>query len=281
MKKIIAALLSFAFLLAGCLTVISTESVLKISGGEKWKFHMELAAPQEQVAIYSSDLAQQFNAIAENSASKGIDFTWKQGNVDDDGNAIFLIDVSGTGFELWNEWIEYSGSLQKVEFLGEPVVKFSLNMGYTAIGQGLSNSFTLEGGKILSTNGTQINATTVKWVDVGEMEAIMSSPSVLPVFLIIGIVAGILVILVVLILVFTKSKKPKSAQLKYSNYQRSNTGKAYGSVSSNQTVSSSYPQQSLSNRNNPPQNAGSQVCAHCGEPRMPGGKFCTKCGRSF
>lgn len=281
MKKIISVLLLIVFSLTGCLTVISTDSELKISSGEKWKFHMELTAPHEQVALYSSDLAQQFDDIAEDSKENGIDFSWKQGNVDSDGNVIFIIDVDGTGYDRWNEWIGSADSLQNDEFLGEPVLKFSLDMNYSAVGQGLTNNFTLEGGKILSTNGEKLSSNTAKWIDAGYMEAIMVPPRINLSLLIIIIGSFVVVILVISLLFLSKSKKTiNQHSLNYHSDQPNMTKTPDPFRQENYAPITNNNREEYQN-NDSQDNIEVRFCGSCGEPWTLGGKFCTKCGRPW
>jgi len=279
-KKIITIFFTASLLLTGCLLVISTESHLRVISGEKWTFNMVIKAPQDQVLMYSGDLSTQFDELNKESLEKGVDFRWELGEVDSQGNIDIIIDVNGTGFEKWNEWIGYSDSLQMDELLGEPVISFQLSMLDTAIGQGLTNNFSLTGGKILSTNGKTINSSTVNWVDIDQMEAVMEYPRSNRTLWVIVLIAGIALFLLAIILSQVSQKRVMHVQLDKTRVHNQ-AGQATPSpfVQNNQGSSSPEMIQVITKQ------TGSiieenhiQFCGNCGSAWKTGANFCAICG---
>ncbi len=240
---------------------------------------MVIRAPQDQVSMYNADLVAQFDSLAQESTRNDIEFKWELGEIDSDGNIDIIINAQGTGFEKWNEWIQYPGSLQSDELLGETVISFQLSMIETALGQGLTNSFTLTGGKILSTNGKMLDANSVSWVDSYQMEAVMEPTNINMNLGIIVAIAGIILLAIIIVLT---TRKSLSTTPQPANYQTQPDG---------QTLYPAHPINPAPNVSDRSQRGEIQYaperekteiqfCGKCGSPWKTGANFCSVCGWS-
>lgn len=278
MKKILFAFIIALVMLSGCLIVVSTDSQLKVSSGESWKFHMVIKAPQDQVLMYNADLSAQFDGLAQEAEQNDIGFRWEMGEVDSEGNIDIIIDVQGTGYEKWNNWIDYPGSLQSDELLGESIIRFELSMFGTALGQGLTNSFTLDGGKILSTNGKMIDTNSVYWIDSNQMEAVMETPKANVNLGIVFAIAGIILLTTLIVLTTRKSTNPPQP----AKYQTQPSGQAFYPVPPINPVPNVMDRFQQENKQSEPAQEQSEIqyCGKCGSPWKAGANFCSVCGWS-
>jgi hypothetical protein len=268
MRKILPVVLLLVFGLTGCLTVVSSESNLELSGNEHWRFKTTLTVPEFEVLTYSSAISEQFNnqvAIAENI---GVNLKWKLIEGESDGYVNYIIDARGNGFDLWNTWINMPDSLKLLEDAEEPVIDFSLDLFSSGLNFGLTNTFVLSGGKVLDSNGTTMNSNSVKWVNPVTMYARMEYPTfTIPLWVLITGGAVLLLVVLILIILAAQKNKPRYSRANQPmNYQRNYPQNKNGMHSYQRGVTQNRP--------------GVRYCSKCGKPLSEAAKHCIYCGKS-
>ena len=246
MRNTLLFCLLFLFLSA-CVPILSVDSRLDLRSGENWELQFKIKTPPDSGA-YAGLLSEALNETVTQLQAEKIAATWELQGSDQEGNQVYVVKAEGQGYDKLNEGlfsdeiitIQDSSSGRQIHF---QIYNFS---DFDELA--LESKFTLHGGKILSTNGTKINSSTVEWINPqGPMEAILTESSgsswisILLILLILG--AGGIVAWIFL----RKSRHPFTPA-----YQP-------GYDSTTTTL-------------------GVRYCANCGSQMPPQAMFCPQCG---
>lgn len=228
MKKIFwsVSILLLAFMFTGCVTILSSETIVKIDKAENWELTQELLFEGESYKEYGQTVTDGLNALVSEGAISGLDISFKQ-LPDKQGNVPYSISIKGTGIDKLNETLGTSEdgtpAFNRVTVNGETVYGFqmdsmSLSSGGLDIGFSPEFIFTIEGMKVLETNGKKNGSNSVTWTNPMETMTATLSPAtsgggsfawwIIPVA-VVGLAALVFVILLIAG-VFKKKKQPQA-----------------------------------------------------------------------
>ena len=166
-KLLIGLLLLLLF--TACVPLESIETRLKLSSGERWQAHIEFLLASE-TALFASEIDQMLESDIESIEQQGIDFSWRQEKPDQDGRINYVLDFSGQGYDLLNSTLLEQNAIIVDEETGNII--FNAHSDYGQVTGAGESRFVLQGGRIISSNGNQVNSGTVEWINPsGRMEA--------------------------------------------------------------------------------------------------------------
>jgi hypothetical protein len=178
MRRFLLFLLT-AVLIGGCVPILSMDSKLKLDSDEKWELIVEILIPNDSATMYGMVLQESLNQMINEAQDAGIQATWEKGELDKNGNLPVTIKMNAQGYELLDQ--EIFGGSQAIlvdESDGDRKVIFHLPSGSDLFGDATSASFTLQGGRVVSSNGNQKNGKTIVWENpIGSLDAVMLEPS--------------------------------------------------------------------------------------------------------
>jgi len=241
-KLLIGLLLLLLF--TACAPVESIETRLKLSNGERWQAHIEFLLPPES-AFITTEIDEMLASEMVNVEQEGIDFSWRQEKPDRDGKINYVLDFNGQGYEQLNSTLLEQNAISIDDETGNLIFNAYADYGLPS---GASQSkFVLEGGRIISSNGNQVNGSTVEWINTsGRMQAELTEASgfnwLWMLFILIIAGGGFAAYW------FIFRKPPKSPITQYTS-----------------PVQTSQP-------------TGVRFCAECGSQMHAGAKFCPQCG---
>ena len=234
----------FLLFFTACVPVESIETRLRLNGGERWQAHLEFMLAPESV-MFTSELDQMLDSEMANVEQQGVKFSWRKEEPDRDGKINYILDFSGQGYDQLNSGLFSQNAITVDEETGNII--FSAFSDYGQMTGAGASKFILQGGRIISTNGNQINRSTVEWLNpTGRMEAELTAGSGFNWFwfLFILLVGG-------------------GGFAAYWFIFRKSPTTAVPAVSSSGGV---------------PQPGQVRYCAECGAQMQAGSKFCPECG---
>jgi len=234
----------FLLLFTACVPLESIETKLKLSSGERWQAHIEfLLAPE--TAILTSEIDEMLNSDIESIKQQGIDYSWHQEKPDQDGKINYVVDFSGQGYELLNSTLLEQNAIFIDDETGNII--FNAHSDYGQMTGAGESRFVLQGGRIISSNGNQLNSNTVEWINpTGRMEAELAE----------GSGFNWLWLLFILIVV----------------------GGGFAAYWYIFRKSSSTPSPVFASPGQAAQPGSMRYCAECGTQMQAGAKFCPNCG---
>jgi hypothetical protein len=223
MKKFIFGLsiLLAAILFTGCVTILSSDTTVSLNKGDKWTVNQELLFEGESFVEGGQEVIDGLNMLTSEGLNTGLKIEFKQ-LPDRQGNIPYRVTISGEGLDKLNELFGSPGAFIKTEADGETLVEFmldgtNLSSGGLDIGFASELSFTVEGLKVVETNGKKNSPTSVTWKNPsGIMQATFATSTskgmAFPWWAIVLIVIGLAAIVLVILLVtgVFKKKKPQS-----------------------------------------------------------------------
>lgn len=237
-RLILVCLILCTFALVGCGADI--DRTVTFYADERWQADMEVTFPIEAVALLGT--LEQFDSEISTEVAKwegqGADVSWK--SLQEETVLIYTFDIKGTGWDLLNEIVFENRAAIDADEANRNQIHFS----YFASPDMLSanqNTLTLNGGKIISSNGNQVKSGQVQWVNPsGRVEAVITAKSGFNFFTI--LIIGFVLIAIVAGFWFyrQKSDQPQTPE--------------------------------------PPLATTSAFCPNCGAQLPPQGKFCPTCG---
>lgn len=281
MGRIMKILRLFGFLLVfslvGCITIVSSDSQLRLRGNEKWDLRVTFEVPSTEAVLYGNELGTQLNQIITSAESLGVIGKWEEGKVSSTGNKPYSIILKGENFDQLNSVFPGSINVEKTKVDGLNRVHVAVNSSDLL---GSENStFTLIGGKIVSSNGNQNKNNSVKWVNADDIEAYMeepASPFWTYLFLILG---SVFVLLAIANASGMFLKKPHPIP-----YQDPGLGNSYSSISSQQFQPTNPEKVQGQIFNTDPKlnvtdiRSEMRFCPSCGNPIASNMTFCNRCG---
>jgi len=162
-------------LFTACAPVESIETNLKLSSGEHWQAHIEFLLPPES-AFMTTEIDDMLTSEMVSVEQEGINFSWRQEKPDRDGKINYVLDFSGQGYDQLNSTLLEQNAISVDGKTGNLIFNAYTDYG---ISTGASESkFVLQGGRIISSNGNQVNSSTVEWINTtGRMEAELTEAS--------------------------------------------------------------------------------------------------------
>ena len=230
MKKVILSIsiLLFVFLLSGCVTILSSDSTIKMDKTEQWEINQEILFEGASFKEYGQTLVNGLNTLVTEGNNSGLDITFKQ-LPDRQGNVPYTITIKGAGIAKLNETLGNADGgtpvFTKVTVNGETVYGFqmdvsTINSGGLSLGSAPEFTFTVEGMKILETNGKKNSSTSVTWKNPGEVMTATLSPagsggSLAWWIILLGVVGVAGLVFLVLLLLGVFKKKQRQPQYTY------------------------------------------------------------------
>lgn len=230
MKKLflLVSILFLTILFTGCVTILSAETTVKIDKSENWELTQELLFESESYKEYGQDVVDGLNAMVAEGETSGLDVSFKQ-LPDQQGNVPYTVTIKGAGLDKLNEVLgtaeDGTPAFNRVTVNGETVYGFQLDgaaltIGGLAIGASPEFKFTIEGMKVVQTNGKKNGANSVTWNDQLETMTATFSPAasggtlswwIIPV----AVVGLAIIVLIVLLVAGVFKKKPAPPQYYY------------------------------------------------------------------
>jgi len=200
-----------AILLASSLSACTTGALsinvnLILYSGENWRIQIGLVYSRQEIQLVGPQIEQWLAASVSEWQAQSIQASYSK-KVLDDNNIRYQITASGQGFAKLNNAffdglanIYYDEITKQIEFSYLPVGEF--------FSAALSRTFSLNGGKIISSNGAQMDSNTVTWVNpVNVMNATLK-PGLHP-GLLAGFLVGFLVFLIAIIGISRRAGKKR------------------------------------------------------------------------
>ena len=210
------SIILMALLFSGCVSILSADTTVNLDKNEKWSINLELLFEGESFKEFGQQLIDGLNLLTAEGLNTGLDIQFKQ-MPDRQGNVPYKVTISGEGLEKLNEFFGTPGAFTKTEVDGETLVEFemdatNLSSGGLDIGFAPELSFTVEGLRVVATNGKKNSPTSVTWKNPNAiMQATFTTSAgkgmVLPWWAILFIGIGLLAIVVVVLLITGVFKK--------------------------------------------------------------------------
>lgn len=166
----------FSLLLSACVPILSTDTRLDLGGDEEWKILINLLLPaldaEANIIVLQTALSEALPKIQ----AQGIQVEWGSLDPDNNGDTPFLITMSGKGYSLLNDAIFDGEQVLSFDLSspGQKRILFNLQPTNDLFSSAAKTTFTLRGGKVVATNGTQLDDSTVQWTNPnGIMEAVI------------------------------------------------------------------------------------------------------------
>ncbi|GAB4156506.1 MAG: hypothetical protein Fur0021_24800 [Candidatus Promineifilaceae bacterium] len=162
------------WLLVGCGGEV--DRTITFYQGEAWEVEITLGIPLQAMALLGSaaEMESELNSTVAELENMGATASWSASQQDD--VQIYTVNATGTGYDLLTNAILTDASIQVQEVNGQRQISYSENLGDLALAN--SNTLTLIGGQIISSNGQQIARDSVQWINqAGQVEAVFTEKS--------------------------------------------------------------------------------------------------------
>ncbi len=244
-------ILFLALLVSACGAVEQEVTILK---NEKWRAETRLILDEQTLVMVNlADVEQRLEEAQAQAVALGADFQWKK-QVNDDGSVTYLMNMSGTGYDLLNQIVfDGAATIQQVDEDGATELAFFPSFDVS------DYALTLHVGEVLETNGTISNKGDVSWNGRGQQVYVVFKPKSMDTRLIFGIVAALLALLLIGGgILFLRFRSPSRATMRTPYPPRP-----------------SFPASSAK-----PGNVfgATNYCHRCGGKLNPKGKYCPHCG---
>ena len=211
MKRILCIAI-LGYFLSSCIPILSADIEITLSADEEWRAKTEVVFTQQQLGLLAGDIDNGFEEIVQEIRRSGVDAQWNRNEDRDDGNIGYVITASGQGLENLNDaFFDGNKAFTLDQSDGKRRIVFSHYPGNSSLGMVQNETFTLKGGRIISTNGRQIDRRTVTWTNPnGLMEAVLTESPNYSAYVII-ILGAILVVSATMLGVRRMSRKRSSS----------------------------------------------------------------------
>jgi hypothetical protein len=205
----ILAVLMIALIISSCGSVLETDTTINLHSNERWEAEVQLVFAPQQLVLVSSQLEGELTKRIRKFQDSGIKASWRREENPSGKNIVYIITAKGQGFDKLNGAVfDGKPALQVDNSSGQNLIIFNHSPGLSSLGFVLRQTFTLSGGRLVSSNGHQVDNRTVTWTNpTGNMEAVFAESTETPWFLFGLIALGLFATLVVGNL-FKSRKKP-------------------------------------------------------------------------
>ncbi|MCI0520798.1 MAG: zinc ribbon domain-containing protein [Chloroflexi bacterium] len=199
--KIVAFSLSSLLLLitvTACIPIQSIDTQLTLGKEEAWEIEIRLALTPDGLA-YASMIIPELSNWANGAIQAGADASWEALEPQEGEGPVYLMKAKGVGYAILNSVVLDQEAVTVIEIDGKRHIQFYYQ-GSDLFGIVPQYQFTLKGGQVISTNGQQVNDSTVEWFNpVVPMEAVMREPSnLIWLWLLLGLAGGMLLLAMLL-----------------------------------------------------------------------------------
>jgi hypothetical protein len=172
MKKVILffSIVLLAILFSGCVTILSSDTLVKLDASEKWELTQNILIEGSSYKDYGQTVIDGLDTLVADGKNSGLEVTYKK-LTDKGENVPYSITIKGEGLDKLNETLGFaedgSPAFNKVTVNGETAYGFqmdaiSLSSGGLTLGLAPEFKFTIEGMKVLETNGKK-SGNSVTW----------------------------------------------------------------------------------------------------------------------
>lgn len=276
LKKLILISVAAALLLSGCMiSLVSMDSRLTLTADEKWDMQIDVVLPGDVAQAYGADLVSQIGESVQELEDQGVSVDYELSDADRVGNITLKVRFRGQGYELFNEVLGTSGSISTEQQGNKKLVHVYIVDIASGISVTNGSTYTVKGGRILSTNGNQVNATTAEWFNGTAIEVTMEEPG--------AGVSGLGIALIVLGVLFVafaigwrmgwfkrRAQPQPSAAADWSPQD----------FTVAPVTQSNPPPSAVAPIATPaPPTQAARFCSHCGASLSAQARFCNKCGK--
>lgn len=228
MKKfnLLISIFLLAILFSGCVTILSSDTTVKLDESEKWEISQEILFEGESFKEYGQTVMDGLNALVTEGKTSGLDIAFKE-QPDRGGNIPYTITIKGEGIDKLNEMLgsteNGTPAFNKVTVDGKTAYGFqmdatSMSSGGLDLGLSPEFTFTIEGMQVVETNGKK-SGNSVTWKNptttmTAALAPASSSGGGIAWWVILLIIVGLAAIAFVILLVTGVFKK-KQAQPQY------------------------------------------------------------------
>lgn len=239
--------------LEGCLPfalpIQSLDTQLTLGREEAWEIEIRMALTPEGQA-YTSMIVPELSNWASGVIQAGAEASWEALEPQQGEGPVYLLRATGVGYHILNSQALDQAAVTLLEIDGKRQIQFYYS-GTSLFGLIPQYHFTLKGGRVISTNGQQINSATVEWLNPAvPMEAVMHEPANLTWLWVVLGLAGVTFLIAMLLsaglLVGVSQRKKPAAP-------------AAASLFTSPAAAQTY-------------------CTQCGAPMPPAAQFCPACG---
>lgn len=175
-RIILILIIASAVLLVACGADIDRR--VTFHRDEAWEAEMLLRVPTGTLALVGSpeELEASFDEMIQQAESMDVRASWRS-KVEGD-SILYTFKMNGQGFDKLTESVfDGSADISAVDVEGQRQIVFRDRVFGDILSAG-SNTLTLEGGEILSSNGDQLDKGTVQWINPsGRIEAVLTEKS--------------------------------------------------------------------------------------------------------
>lgn len=158
-----------AQVVAACLPFLTLESAdtrVSLLTGEHWEASIEVALSQDDALLFTSQIEQALSQAAADLRSQGVEAEWKRTRSTGDDVVVYVLSGKGQGLDSLNAaFFDGKATLYPEIESNQRQIVFQYQPQESALPQARRQTFTLTGGKIISSNGTQLDGRTVTWVN--------------------------------------------------------------------------------------------------------------------
>jgi hypothetical protein len=175
MKRILSIAI-LGYFLSSCIPILSADIEITLSADEKWRAKTEVVFTQQQLGLLAGNIDNGFEEIVQEIRRSGVDAQWNRNEDRDDGNIGYVITANGQGLENLNDaFFDGNKAFTLDQSDGKRRIVFSHYPGNSSLGMVQNETFTLKGGRIISTNGRQIDRRTVTWTNPNGLIFVVSA----------------------------------------------------------------------------------------------------------
>lgn len=187
----------FAVWLSACTTgALSIDVEVTLARSETWQAQVEIIYSPQEIQLLGAQIDQGFATLLAQWEAQGIEASLKQKDLDN-GNVIYTLKASGQGYAQLNAAL-FDGTAQISSDISvnPPQINFSYAPYGSFFSLALSRNFTLNGGEILSSNGSPVSKGTVTWFNpLDTMQATLTPTAPFHFGPLLAVVGGVLVLL--------------------------------------------------------------------------------------
>lgn len=177
-KTVIFFILLAGLLLSACVPIQSADTTLELKADEQWVMQVDLEVAGDQSALVEMGINEMLSQGTTELQAQGITTEYTQEDSKQEGNTIHRLSLSGQGYNTLNDAMFGGASVITVDSSsGDERISFVFDAGQLDLTMASAQSFTLKGGKVISSNGVKDGSKAVRWDNPsGTLQALMEPP---------------------------------------------------------------------------------------------------------